>query len=69
MFLEGHAGYCEDDVGWRKSWYLGGGCGSMEEAVAFVQAGDETMVPWTRLLVVGMERGGHVERWTVIHPA
>ena len=37
----------------------------MEEAVAFVQAGDEMVVPQTRLLVMGMERGGRVERWTV----
>lgn len=31
-----------------------------EEAVSFVQARDEMMIPWTRLLAVGMERGGHM---------
>ena len=41
----------------------------MEEAVAFVQAGDEMVVPQTRLLVMGMERGGRVERWTVTQSA
>lgn len=31
---------------------------TIEEAVAFVQARDGMIVPWTRLLAVGMESGG-----------